>query len=408
MDRGPNDAVNASWQATVRCRGSAAWVLWTGGAAAGSEAYRVARTLDRGAHWTTVLAQLDDALEVPIDSYAGSFAPASANAAGYVGWCSACGYGTWSYTRTTDGGRTFTHAALEALTGAALTDLTFPDARHGWMTGNAAGGFLLATADGGRSWRRVYPSSGPRPALDVAFVSPTVGFGAGVAGDGRMVVRTDDAGLTWRSIGRLPADPIEPDRDPILSFVDEAHGWAAVVGGLVVTTDGGRTWRRVPNAPAGGVAFADALHGCAGSYADASARTTDGGATWQQFPATRGLVACAASLVDPAWAAAAEPFDPGNLLPIVSIVGADHAWAVGSLDPDRFVVVVTGDGGATWTTYRWPTPPDGVGGIYGPDVPVRATFVSPTTGWLFTLFGHLFETTDGGATWREIVSPVSR
>jgi photosystem II stability/assembly factor-like uncharacterized protein len=402
---GPNDAVNSGWQATVRCRGSGAWVLWTGGAAAGSEAYRVARTLDRGAHWKTVLSQLDDALgSLPtIDAYAGSFAAVSSTAAAFLGLCPACGYVTWSSTRTADGGRTFVPCPLDGLAGAELNDVFFSDVSHGWIAGSGPGGFLLATDDGGRTWHRAYPSAAVRPALDIAFVSPTVGFGLGVVGDSRSVLRTDDGGASWRPIGRLPADPVVADRDPILSFVDADHGWVAVDDRLLATTDGGRTWMRVPNAPPGGVAFADVNHGCAGTFDTPAAQTTDGGATWVPAKAASGLVACAASLVDPVWAAPAHLFDPGNLLEVQSIVGADHAWAVGSIDDQHFGVAATTDGGQTWTAYRWPSPPDEAGG-FGLDVLVRASFVNPTTGWLFTLFGQLFATTDAGATWREIPS----
>jgi photosystem II stability/assembly factor-like uncharacterized protein len=402
---GPNDAVNSGWQATVRCRGSAAWVLWDGGAAAGSEGYRVARTLDRGAHWKTVLSQLDDALGSlpPIDAYAGSFAPVSSTAAVFLGLCPSCGYVTWSSTRTADSGRTFVRAPLDGLAGAALNDVYFPDTAHGWIAGTAAGGFLLATDNGGRTWHRAYPSAALRPALDIAFVSPTVGFGLGVVGDSRTVLRTDDGGASWHSIGRLAVDPVPPDRDPILSFVDADHGWVAVVGGVLATEDGGRSWQRVPNAPPGGVAFADVGHGCAGTFDTPAASTTDGGATWEPVTAASGLVACAASLIDPVWGAPAHVFDPGNLLEVQSIVGADHAWAVGSIDDQHVGVAATTDGGQTWTGYRWPSPPDDVGG-FGPDAPFRASFVNPTTGWLFTRFGHLFATTDAGATWREIPS----
>lgn len=400
---GPNNAVNADWQAIVRCRGSAAWVLWTGGAAAGSEGYRVTRTLDGGAHWQTVLSQLGDALgSLPtIDAYAGSFAVVSSTSAVFLGWCPACGLGAGSSTRTSDGGRTFAHQPLGGLTGAVLSDITFPDAQHGWIAGSAGGGFLLATDDGGSSWHRAYPSASLRPALDIAFVSPTVGFGLGVMGDGRVVLRTEDGGTTWRSIGRLPADAVVPDREPVLSFVDAHHGWAAVVDGLLATSDGGLTWHDVPGAPPGGVAFADLLHGCAGWFGTASAATSDGGATWVPVTASRGLTACAAGLVDPAWTAAAQPFDPGNLIYLAAIVGPTYAWALGMLGTADQLVVATTDAGSTWTAYHWPVPPDGVGG-FGPDGPVRLSFVGPTTGWLFTQFGHLFQTTDGGASWREL------
>jgi photosystem II stability/assembly factor-like uncharacterized protein len=403
VETGPNDALNSGWQTTVRCRGSAAWALWTGGAAAGSEAYRVARTLDGGTHWKTVLSQLDDALgSLPtIDAYAGSFAPTSPTGATFLGLCTACGYGSWSSTRTGDGGRTVHRTPIGGLDGASLNDVTFPDAKHGWIAGSAAGGFLLASEDGGRTWHRAYPSPAIRPALDVDIVTPTIGFGLGVVGDSRTVLRTDDGGADWRAVGRLSADALTPDRDPVVSFVDPEHGWAATADGLLSTTDGGRTWDAVPNAPDGGVAFADVRHGCAGTFQTPAKMTIDGGETWVPVAAAAGLVACAAGLVDPTWAEPSRLFDPGNLLVVQAIVDTDHAWAVGSLDLDHFGVAATADGGRTWTGYRWSVPPDGVGG-FGPDTLVRSTVVSPTMGWVFTRFGRLYETTDGGVSWREI------
>jgi photosystem II stability/assembly factor-like uncharacterized protein len=400
---GSGAPVNVAWPATVRCKASAAWVLWIGGGAAGSEAYRVARTLDGGTHWATVLGGLTGASAPPIDAYAGAFAAVSSRSALFLGVCPSCGYGAWSSTRTIDGGSTFSHLPFLGLTGASLTDVTFPDATHGWIAGWSGGGFLLATDDGGRTWHGAYPSVAARPVLDISFVSPTVGFGLGVIGDGRAVLRTDDGGATWRPIGRLPFDPAQPDRDPILSFVDADHGWAASVNGLLATIDGGRTWHVVPPAPLGGVAFADSTHGCAGTFGTQAARTVDGGLTWQVLGAADGLVACAASLVDPGWATVAGSFDPGNLLPILGIVGGGHAWAIGSLDPVHVGIEATADGGATWTAYRWPSLPDGSGELTD-DPPARASFVSPTTGWLLTIHGHLFETTDGGASWREMAS----
>lgn len=401
--RGPNDALNSGWQATVSCSGTSAWVLSTGGGAAGSEAYRVTRTLDGGAHWATVLAGLDDALPTlpGIDAYAGPFTAVGAGSAGFAGWCPACGgAGTWSYTRTDDGGRTVSRAPLAGLTGATVRDITFADATHGWIAGAAAGGFLLATDDGGRTWRRAYPSTALRPALDVSFVSPQIGFGLGIIGDARAIERTDDGGQSWRAIGRLPVDPAWLDVDPILWFVDPSHGWVATLRGLLATTDGGATWQSVPGAPPGGVAFADAEHGCAGSFFAPAVRTTDGGRTWSPIAADRGVVVCAWSLLDPAWLAAAGPFDPGNLLAIAAIVDPAHAWALGLLDTGVTGLAATSGGGATWTAYRWPSP-DGTGGFSLDDV-TRLSFITPTTGWAFTQFGRLFETQDGGASWQKI------
>ena len=100
----------------------------------------------------------------------------------------------------------------------------------------------------------------------MAFVTSTIGFGIGVVGDRRAVLRTGDGGRVWQAIGRLPVDPSALDRDPILSFVDARHGWVGTTTSVLATTDGGRTWRAVKGAPPGGVAFADRRHGCAGTF----------------------------------------------------------------------------------------------------------------------------------------------
>ena len=171
---------------------------------------------------------------------------------------------------------------------------------------------------------------------------------------------------------------------------------------MLATTDGGRSWHSVPGAPPGGVAFADAKHGCAGYFGTRTASTTDGGRTWQPTDAGRGLVVCAANLLDPAWGVAAKPFDPGDLRTIGAIVGPTDAWALVSFpDTQRFGFEATSDAGSTWTAYRWPQAPDGVGGMVS-DQLTRLSFVSTTTGWAFTLFGQLFETHDAGTSWQEV------
>jgi photosystem II stability/assembly factor-like uncharacterized protein len=403
VDTGPNSPNNPGWQASVKCTGASAWVLWTGGGGGGSQVYRVSRTLDRGARWTIVLGQWDDALpNLPrIDAYSGPFSIASAGDAGFIGQCPACGVGDSSYTWTTNGGRTFNHAPFSGLSGASVTDISFGDPSHGWVAGSSAGGFLLATTDGGRSWHRAYPFAVPWPMLDISFVSPELGFGLGLVGDGRAVLATSDGGQSWRIVGQLPADPWFLDRDPIVSFVDPSHGWVATSTGVVATSDGGRTWHVVPGAPPGGVAFADLLDGCAGSFGTPTASTTDGGRTWISAVGSRGVVACAASLVHPAWTAAAQPFDPGDLLSIGAIVGSTNAWAVGLLDTEQFGIEATADGGTTWTAYRWPAlldPPESSGS----DTLDAVSFVSATQGWAFTQYGRLFETTDGGSSWVEL------
>lgn len=399
---GPNNATNSGYAASLRCDGATVWVLWVGGAGLGNQAYLVDRTLDGGAHWKSVLG--NQYFPMPagvafIDAYSGPFAAAGGTAAGFIGFCPACGVGSWSYTRTSDGGRTVARAPLAGLDGTALNDIAFADREHGWIAGTGAGGFLLATSDGGVSWHRAYPSSALRPALDVAFVSASIGFGLGVVGAGRVVLRTDDGGQTWAVVGRLPADPASAAMGPLLAFVGPERGWAATTAAIVTTVDGGHTWRVVPGAMPGGVAFANALDGCSGGLgANEAAATTDGGASWQTADASNGLPVCAASLTDPRWQTVARPFSPNSSLFLGSILDGSHAWAYGVLDADSAIgLAETSDGGATWTAYHWPVP--GQPELLTPYSIARVSFVTPLDGWVFTTFGRIYATTDGGASW---------
>lgn len=401
--RGPPVLGDEGWVARLRCSGSSVWVLWTGGAAAGSQGYRVDRSLDGGTTWRTILGGLiTDQPNLPsIDAYSGPFAPQGGAAAGFLGFCPACGAGSWSYVRTTDGGTTVRRAPMQGLDGASLNAIAFADPAHGWIaaTGADGGGSLLASVDGGGSWHLAYPAGATWPAVDVSFVAPSIGFGLGVDGDGRVVLETRDAGRTWALVGRLPADPdTNQGWGLLLSFVDESHGWAATREGIATTVDGGRTWKVVPGAQPGGVAFQDSKHGCTGvaGTPDVTA-TSDGGVTWHAVEAGNGLVVCAAALLDPAWEGVAAP--SALLGALGPILGDRRAWASGLVDATPTLgLAETADRGLTWTAYRWPNP----GGDSATDSIARVSFASPGDGWVFTQSHRLYATIDGGASWVEV------
>ncbi len=406
---GPNDRNNPHWYATLHCSGDTAWVLFIGGGAMNQQAYLGERTLDAGAHWQTLLSDpffpRSPNGTTSIDAYSGPFAVASSRDAGFLGSCPACGAGSWSFTRTANGGPTFTHAPLVGTDGAVLDDVAFADPLHGWIAGSIpdGGGFLLASGDGGATWHPAYPSVAPSPAIGVSFVSPTVGFGIGVLGDGRVVLRTDDGGSTWQQVGRLPADPEEFSQDHVLWFLDAYHGWGTTQSGLLTTSDGGRTWSPVPGAlpehpgPSdAGVAFVDVQHGCVGDVESAMA-TSDGGRTWVAATAPAGVLACAAGLVDPRWVRLGQPPGSADQFVLDAVLPGGVAVGHGYIDGPPGVVV-THDGGSTWTAELWPSGPNGVG--YQGLLPV--SYVSPSEGWFLGLVGQLYRTCDGGASWTQI------
>ncbi len=119
---------------------------------------------------------------------------------------------------------------------------------------------------------------------------------AWASGAGGTVVRTADAGATWRAVA--PPDSMELDfRD--IEAVDADVAYALAIGPgersrIYKTTDGGRTWalqflNPEPRAFYDAMAFWDAESGLAfGDPVDGRftvVRTTDGGRTWTRVPA---------------------------------------------------------------------------------------------------------------------------
>lgn len=131
------------------CRAGDAWVTFHEGAAAGTEGYRVFRSLG-GGPWRAVLASPFQRRLPSISNYAGPFAVLGGGRAVFTGSCAPCaGLATATLVRTLDGGRSFTRTALG---GPAPSAVNFVDSLRGWLV---AGHRLENTIDGGRHWRLV-------------------------------------------------------------------------------------------------------------------------------------------------------------------------------------------------------------------------------------------------------------
>lgn len=212
-----------------------------------------------------------------------------------------------AFGATGDGGRTF---AWTALGPGEPNWLQMLDPSHGWVLVGAPGqvGRLLATSDGGRSWRAV--GQGFDFVAPPHFLGPSVGVAvAGVAGasppgDTRLV-RTEDGGRTWQTVGTSVYAPTSVDfLSPSVGYV---AGWrcaaqgpsAACEGAILGTSDGGGSWRvlqtvgmsNVANGgafaldfvtPRTGFAVLPSLDGCTmGGCLPELEATSDGGATWR-------------------------------------------------------------------------------------------------------------------------------
>jgi photosystem II stability/assembly factor-like uncharacterized protein len=309
---------------------------------------------------------------------------------------------------------------------AHLAGTAFVDDTHGWAVGQdndannrGAGLLILATSDGGTTWK-AQGSGGAdsKGGLEsVAFADATHGWAVGGAnagldsGDG-IILATSDGGSTWKA-----QDSSGAGTGALLSsvsFVDAAHGWAvgsrplndgtySTVSVILATSDGGASWV-VQNATSArdinqlnAVHFVDAAHGWAVGMREDSAghaaggvilATSDGGATWKTQ----------------------EEGTTGKAGALYSVVFTDtlHGWAVGyggsgAVKNTGPVILATVDGGATWKAQD-ASSAGSTGGLYSVSFP--DTLHGWATGYSWdastqssTL--HILTTSDGGADWRE-------
>jgi photosystem II stability/assembly factor-like uncharacterized protein len=230
--------------------------------------------------------------------------------------------------RTSDGGRTWTLLPGDGLglTGGA-GQLTFQDRQHGVLFVQLGGGGtpeVLATADGGATWRPAVSLASPLPGtspLTVALVQHghrllawLVTLPADEIGpQGRLVqvgptphldmqpylATSDDGGQTW---GPLVAGPAIAATYVAYPVIDQRGRLKLVAGrSMYVSDDDGATWTtRVVQAPADEEpAFlyrprGDVLLAAAGGtravsqrYIDGLLRSTDGGAHWDRVSLPR-------------------------------------------------------------------------------------------------------------------------
>jgi photosystem II stability/assembly factor-like uncharacterized protein len=234
---------------------------------------------------------------------------------------------------TTDGGKSWEPS--DSGTKSPLFGVDFVGS-DGWAVGRAA--LILHTADGGKSWRPQASGIPPhKPLFKVYAVDAKTVW---AIGDWGAVARTRNGGETWEDRS-LPDDVVLYD----LSFPDRQHGFiAGEAGTLLATDDGGDSWHALAvgtDKTLFGVCFSTPETGWVVGIDGIILHTRDGGRSWK---VQRGAMG-AGSIEELGFAEALA--NPG--LYAVRVVG-DYGVVAG----DTGMLLVTTDGGETWTEEQLP------------------------------------------------------
>ena len=203
---------------------------------------------------------------------------------------------------TADGGLTWRQINLEGIdANARLVRAVFTDARNGWVFGET--GVVFATRDGGAHWTR-QPLPTKHLLLGGAFVDYTRGW---LVGAGATILQTKDGGNTWQRGDVREGAGV---RFTATSFVGDRLGWAVGAAGRIFTTsDGGRTWfaqRSNVQSDLFDVKFVSAAEGWASGSDGTLLHTFNGGVHWF-----------------------VEPSNVSHTLERLCIIDQTHGWAVG-------------------------------------------------------------------------------
>ena len=159
--------------------------------------------------------------------------------------------GPTAYIWSDDLGKSWKQGKIPEL-GAMAFDVKFLDEKRGFIASathadvSQSNGLILATDDGGATWREVYRSERPFE-ITWKFSFPTAETGyctlqaydPDPAKKDRFVVKTNDGGKTWFEVLLVSDHAV---RQFGIAFVDEDRGWVGAMPNGFKTVDGGASW----------------------------------------------------------------------------------------------------------------------------------------------------------------------
>ena len=162
--------------------------------------------------------------------------------------------GPTAYIWSDDLGKSWKQGKIPEIAAMAF-DVHFLDESRGFIASSThadvaqSNGLILATDDGGSTWREVYRSTRPYE-ITWKFSFPTEDTGyctlqsydPDPANADRFVLKTADGGRTWWEVALVSDHAVRPFG---IAFVDEERGWIGAMPNGFQTLDGGLTWTPV-------------------------------------------------------------------------------------------------------------------------------------------------------------------
>lgn len=212
------------------------------------------------------------------------------------------GAGSGQVQRTANAGLSWKSTQATSSPGWDINTVFFVDsttgfaATNGWNTE-----LILKSTDSGATWQEVYSQVAAQVGFSkLFFTSATVGFAAS-KGIGGGIHRTEDGGATWAQVYQHAASYRDMRIDDILSTPDGtlwAGGGSEGKALLLKSTDAGKTWQSVSGFHQEWAEIIDLTLPSAGellvlggrSTYTFTARTADSGATWSSPVMTPGPI----------------------------------------------------------------------------------------------------------------------
>ncbi len=272
---------------------------------------------------------------------------------------------------TRNGGATW---SLEAVppTAGYLSAISCPDISHCVAAGQSAAalganGLVFATEDRGRVWTAAPPIPG---ITDVGVVTCLAGgrcLAVGASASGAVSLVSTTSGSRWQPAAPLPTGTAGATS---VSCAGAGHCWVTgqvaldldhVAGTVAETADFGAHWTSVPVPPGTGV-----LGGISCATAGASASLPYGPAGSGPATAPGAAAVSGSTSGTPTSAPGGTPTStsspsPSTTTTVPGVPGyactavGSTTTAVGASRSGRGVILVTGDGGSTWTAARVPS-----------------------------------------------------